>query len=70
MAYNFIFFLAGLYLIGKLRLRHEMPVEEIGVGRLMASVAFFGAALYLLSDLGSGVTGEVQHGVVDGHASV
>lgn len=46
-----IFFLAGLYLIGKMRLSHEPAVESIGVGRLLASIAFFGISLYLLPGL-------------------
>ncbi len=46
-----IFFLTGLYLLGKLRLKHEPAVEQIGVGRLLASIAFFGLAIYLIPGL-------------------
>ena len=46
-----IFFLTGLYLLGKLRLKHEPAVEQIGVGRLLASIAFFGLAIYLVPGL-------------------
>ncbi|WP_051141261.1 protein-disulfide reductase DsbD family protein [Salisaeta longa] len=46
-----IFFLAGLYLIGKLRLAHHPPPASIGVGRLLMAVGFFGTALYLLPGL-------------------
>lgn len=46
-----IFGLAGLYLLGKLRLRHEPPVESIGVVRLLCSVAFLGLSLYMLPGL-------------------
>lgn len=46
-----IFFMAGLYLLGKLRLAHEPPVEGIGVMRLMFSMAFFGTALYMIPGL-------------------
>lgn len=46
-----LFFLAGLYLIGKLRLAHEPPVENIGAGRLMAATAFFVISLYMLPGL-------------------
>jgi thiol:disulfide interchange protein len=46
-----ILFMAGLYLLGKLRLAHEPAVAEIGVGRLMCSIAFFGGSLYLLPGL-------------------
>lgn len=46
-----IFFMAGLYLLGKLRLAHDAPVEGIGVMRLMFSMAFFGMALYMIPGL-------------------
>ena len=46
-----IFALAGLYLLGKLRLKHEPEVEAIGSLRLMTAVAFFGVALYMLPGL-------------------
>ena len=46
-----IFTLTGMYLIGKLRMKHEPAVEHVGVGRLMASIAFFGLALYLVPGL-------------------
>lgn len=46
-----LFFLTGLYLLGKLRLPHEAPVETVGVGRLLTSVLFFGLSLYLLPGL-------------------
>jgi len=46
-----LFFLTGLYLIGKLRLPHEPPVETVGVGRLLVAVLFFGLSLYMLPGL-------------------
>ena len=46
-----IFALTGMYLIGKLRMKNEPAVEHIGVGRLMASMVFFGLALYLIPGL-------------------
>ncbi len=46
-----LFFLAGLYLIGKLRLSHEPPVESIGAGRLIAATTFFVLSLYMLPGL-------------------
>jgi len=46
-----IFFLAGLYLLGKLRLKHEPPVEAIGSGRLLAAMVFLGTSLYMLPGL-------------------
>ena len=46
-----IFALAGLYLLGKLRLSHEPPVEQVGVLRLMVAIGFFGLSLYMLPGL-------------------
>ncbi|RMF64784.1 MAG: DUF255 domain-containing protein [Bacteroidetes bacterium] len=46
-----IFSLAGMYLLGKLRLKHDPPVEEVGVGRMLAAMACFGLALYMLPGL-------------------
>ncbi len=46
-----LFFLTGLYLIGKLRLSHEPPLETVGVGRLLVAVLFFGLSLYMLPGL-------------------
>jgi len=46
-----IFFLAGLYLLGKLPLKHEPVAAHIGVGRLLFAIAFFGMALYMLPGL-------------------
>lgn len=43
--------LAGLYLLGKLRMKYELAVEHVGVGRLLAAIAFFGVSLYLLPGL-------------------
>ena len=46
-----LFFLAGMYLLGKLPLAHEPDVRRIGTVRLLAAVAFFGLSLYLLPGL-------------------
>ena len=46
-----IFALAGLYLLGKLRLSHEPAVEQVGVMRLMVAIAFFGISLYMIPGL-------------------
>ncbi len=46
-----IFAVAGLYLLGKLRLAHEQAVESIGSLRLLAAMAFLGGAMYLLPGL-------------------
>jgi thiol:disulfide interchange protein len=46
-----VFFLAGLYLLGKLRFPHDEPVESIGVGRLFAAIFFFVLSLYMMPGL-------------------
>lgn len=46
-----VFFLTGMYLIGKLRMKHEPEVAQIGVGRLITAIGFFGLSLYLLPGL-------------------
>jgi thiol:disulfide interchange protein DsbD len=46
-----VFTLAGFYLLGRLRLAHEPPIESIGVGRMLGAVLFFVAALYMLPGL-------------------
>jgi thiol:disulfide interchange protein DsbD len=46
-----LFALAGFYLLGKLRMKHEPPVEGIGSLRLLTATAFLGTALYMLPGL-------------------
>ncbi len=46
-----VFFLTGFYLLGKLRLPHEDPVESVGAGRVLASIVFFVSALYMVPGL-------------------
>lgn len=46
-----IFFLTGIYLVGKLRLSHDPPVEQVGVVRLLFAMGFFGLSLYMLPGL-------------------
>ena len=43
-----IFALMGLYLLGKLRLAHDSPMEYIGVPRLMLAIATFVFVIYLI----------------------
>lgn len=43
-----IFSLMGLYLLGKLRLRHDSPLEYLGVPRLMLAIATFVFVVYLI----------------------
>ncbi len=42
------FALLGLYLLGKIRFKHDSPLEYIGVGRLALVIADFAFVLYLL----------------------
>jgi len=46
-----IFFLTGVYLLGKLRLPHDEPTTSVGVGRLLAAVGFIAVSLYMLPGL-------------------
>jgi thiol:disulfide interchange protein DsbD len=46
-----LFALCGMYLLGKLRLAHEPPTEQIGSLRLLSAAAFLGLALYMLPGL-------------------
>ncbi len=46
-----ILFLAGLYLLGKIRLSGDDASEHIGAGRLVAAIAFLGVSLYLVPGL-------------------
>ena len=46
-----VFALAGFYLLGTLRLKHEPQVEAVGSLRLMAAIAFLGLALYMVPGL-------------------
>jgi thiol:disulfide interchange protein DsbD len=46
-----IFFLTGVYLLGKLHLAHDEPVQKIGTVRLMFAMGFLGFALYLIPGL-------------------
>ncbi len=55
-----IFLLAGIYLLGKLRLPHDSPMESIGVPRMMLSIFFLSFGLYL----GSGLLGQPIHGLI------
>ena len=43
-----IFTLLGMYLLGKIRLPHDSPVESIGVGRLFLSLISLSFAVYML----------------------
>ena len=43
-----VFFLLGLYLIGKIRFRHDTPLEYLTVPRLTLSIAVFAFVVYLV----------------------
>ncbi len=58
-----IVFLTGMYLIGKIRLPHDSPVETVGVPRLVLSVILFSFALYM----GRGLFGQPIHGLIDAY---
>ena len=46
-----IFAFLGLYLLGKLRLPGDSPIEKISVGRLMLSIVTFSFVLYMIPGL-------------------
>ena len=46
-----IFFLLGLYLLGKIRTKHDSPLDFIGVPRLMLAIATFVFVVYLIPGL-------------------
>ena len=58
-----IVFLTGMYLIGKIRLPHDSPLETVGVPRLVLSVVLFSFALYM----GRGLFGQPIHGLIDSY---
>ncbi len=46
-----LFFLLGLYLLGKIRFTHDSPVTSISLLRLMLVIASFSFSLYLITGL-------------------
>ncbi|HEY0743149.1 MAG TPA: cytochrome c biogenesis protein CcdA [Chryseosolibacter sp.] len=46
-----IFTLMGFYLLGKIRLPNDSPLEKISVGRLMLAIATFSFVIYLIPGL-------------------
>lgn len=46
-----IFALLGVYLLGKIRLSHDSPVEKISVTRLLMAIATFAFTVYLIPGL-------------------
>jgi hypothetical protein len=50
-AWIVIFFLLGVYLLGKLQLPHDSPVDRISVPRLLLAISSFWFAIYLVPGL-------------------
>ncbi|MEE8341345.1 MAG: cytochrome c biogenesis protein CcdA, partial [Candidatus Neomarinimicrobiota bacterium] len=50
----------GIYMLGKIRLPHDTPVESIGVGRMLLSLFFIVFGIYL----GSGLLGRPINGTI------
>lgn len=49
---------AALYLLGKIQLPHDSPVERLGVFRMLMATFFLGLAFYFLTGLFGGSLGE------------
>jgi len=55
-----IAFVTAFYLLGKIRLPHERPVETIGVGRMLLSTTFLAIAFFLFTGLLGTPLGELD----------
>lgn len=53
-------FVTAFYLLGKIRLAHERPLEAIGVMRMLFSTGFLAVAFYLLTGLMGSSLGELE----------
>ncbi|MEE8341839.1 MAG: cytochrome c biogenesis protein CcdA [Candidatus Neomarinimicrobiota bacterium] len=53
----------GIYLLGKIRLPHDSPVESIGVGRMVLSLFFIVFGIYL----GTGLLGRPINGTIESY---
>ncbi len=53
----------GIYLLGKIRLPHDSPVESIGVGRMILSLFFIVFGIYL----GTGLLGRPINGTIESY---
>lgn len=51
---------AGIYLLGKIQLPHDSPVERLGVFRMLIATFFLGIAFYLLTGLFGSPLGELD----------
>ncbi|MCC5944417.1 MAG: thioredoxin family protein [Bernardetiaceae bacterium] len=46
-----IFGMMGFYLLGKIRLPHDSPIEKLGVGRMLLALVTFSFVIYLIPGL-------------------
>lgn len=51
---------AGFYLLGKIQLPHDSPIERLGVPRMLMATVFLGVAFYLLTGLFGSPLGELD----------
>ena len=51
---------AAIYLLGKIQLPHDSPLERLGVMRMLFATSFFGVAFYLLTGLFGAPLGELD----------
>jgi thiol:disulfide interchange protein DsbD len=51
---------AAIYLLGKIQLPHDSPVERLGVPRMLFATSFFGLTFYLLTGLFGAPLGELD----------
>jgi thiol:disulfide interchange protein len=51
---------AAVYLLGKIQLPHDSPIERLGVPRMLFATSFFGVAFYLLTGLFGAPLGEFE----------
>jgi thiol:disulfide interchange protein len=51
---------AAIYLLGKIQLPHDSPVERLGVPRMLFATSFLGVAFYLLTGLFGAPLGEIE----------
>jgi thiol:disulfide interchange protein DsbD len=59
-AWTVILLFVGLYLLGKIRLPHDSPIESVGVARMLLSLLFIVGSLYLAT----GLFGRPIHGLI------
>ena len=69
-AWIVLFAMAGLYLLGFLRLEGVKPDEPVGLGRLLTGIAFLVFAVSLLPGMFGGRLGELDAYVPEASAGV